>query len=55
MNWYKKAQQLDLKLENQKHLKSDSNSVMHVIGVVAGMLFSDEISDEVIRTKRNVA
>ena len=49
MNWYKKAQQLDLKLENQKHLKSDPNSVMHVIGVVAGMLFNDKVSDEVIR------
>ena len=47
MNWYKKAQQLDLKLENQKQLKSDSNSIMHVIGCVAGMLFNDKISDEV--------
>jgi hypothetical protein len=49
MNWYKQSQQLDLKLENQKQLKTDPNSVMHVIGVVAGMLFNDKVSDEVIR------
>lgn len=53
MSWYKKySQQLELELESpespKKQLKTDSNSIDHVIGVAAGMLFNNKIDDGVI-------